>query len=101
MADRCGWLDVDAMLDQMSREQFEERYQAYLLSGAGEHYERQAQLITVIANLLPGYFRATGSEVPDSAFRRVTEFLPKFLRPKTVKPAAPDPEDLARRLGCL
>lgn len=85
----------------MSRDQFEERYQAYLLSGAGENYERQAQLLTVIANLIPGYFRATGSEVPDTAFRKVVDFLPRFLRPKTVKPEATDPEDLARRLRCL
>lgn len=85
----------------MGREQFEERYQAYLLSGAGEHYERQAQLLTVISNLLPSYFRATGNEVPESAFRRVLEFLPRYLRPKAAKPVEPDPEEIAKRLGCL
>lgn len=105
MANRLGFAHVDDLLDELSPEEFNERFAHYLLSGEGLDRINFATLLAEFRNLGTRIVAATtGANPPASAYEIPDKFLAAIFRPPRAKakPAGGDPaEELARRLGAI
>lgn len=104
MANRLGFTHVDELLDELSPEEFAERFAHYLLSGEGEERLSLAVVISELRNLGTRLCAAlAGRNPPESHYAKPEDFMAKLYRP--LRPKAKrvelDAEQLARQLGAL
>lgn len=104
MANRLGFTHVDELLEELSPEEFTERFAHYLLSGEGEERLNLAVVIAELRNLGTRIAAAlAGRDPPASHYAKPEDFLAKIYRPLTAKRKRVelDAEQLARQLGVL
>ena len=100
MANRLGFTHVDDLLDELTPEEFNERFAHYLLTGEGNERFNFAALLAELRNLGTRIVAAEAhANVPPSAYNRPEDFLPEIFRPRKpkVKQPAGDPAELLAR----
>jgi len=96
------------MLQEMTAEEFDERFAWYLISGEGENRHLAAMIAATVANQVTRYLSAkTGTPLKPEQMMTPDDFLPSAFRakqPKTSKIKATDAnaaERAAKQLGLL
>lgn len=83
----------------MTVEEFDERYQAWVMSPEANLWEMYASLMAEIRN---GFLQLIQVQTRQQVkYSKWTTFLPRHLREKRHKRKAIDPEALARAVGCI
>lgn len=96
------------MLNEMTAEEFDERFAWHLISGEGESRHLAAMIAAVVENQVTRYLAAkTGTPLKTEQMAMPDDFLPELFRTKAKKKPgirATDPqaaERAARQLGLL
>ena len=93
---------MDQMLSQMTPEQFDERFAAWLVDGRGSMRETAASLVAEIRNLIPAYAQTkTERKISDRCYTTADDVLPPLFRVKQRRKGmvyASDP-DAAQRVA--
>lgn len=106
LANELGCLNVDEMLDQMSPEQFRERFAYWLLTDQRDPRRRHAELIAEIHNTITRYVAAKNGRQPTKSNLLTADQLIVPLyggeEPKSMLDVeSVDPDQLAKSLGCI
>lgn len=105
LANELGYVHVDDLLDQLTPEEFRERFAYWLLTDTANQRRRHAELIAETHNTVNRYVLAKSGKNPKpSQLLQADDLIASIYRdePDDVDPIENvDPEQLARSLGCL
>ena len=77
----AGRLDVDAMLEEMTPDQFEGWYAAYRLSPWGDEYKRTSLIASEICNSIRGVAMGFGKQaMSEDDFLDLDHYVPKWFK---------------------
>jgi hypothetical protein len=69
------------MLEQMTVDEFTERFAAWQMSGEGDRLQHVSWIVTTICNQMTRYIATKSQEgVPDSAYMMPDELVPKHMK---------------------
>jgi hypothetical protein len=78
LANQLGYLDPDAMLDQMSPEQFDERIAHEIVEPWGEPWKVGGTIAATIVNAIAQYIAVrAGQNLPPTALADPDDFVPR------------------------
>lgn len=101
-------MHVDDLLQQLTVEEFEERYAAWEMSGDGDRLQHVSWIVTTICNQVTRYISSKSQEgLPESAYMDPDQLVPRYMKRKAKKRGTIIPTDehaaerLAKHLGAI
>lgn len=73
-----GRVDVDAMLDELSPQKFDEWIAYYLLEPFGDQWRQSGSIAAMVHNA--AMFQLAGGDPPEESLLTDEEFIPKFKK---------------------